>query len=90
MRLGREVPGKAGLQRQAQCYLAALNALRLVKPEYTWIIKPMIPTRLDVSTPETINNLLYEVSVTLHRVATMLLNFPEGCVIARKKKHIFF
>ena len=40
MRLGREVPGKQGLQRQAQCYLSALNALRLVKPEYTWIIKP--------------------------------------------------
>ncbi|XP_052801877.1 nuclear pore complex protein Nup160-like [Mya arenaria] len=45
MRLGREVPGRQGLQRQAQCYLAALNALRLVKPEYSWIIKPTIPTR---------------------------------------------
>lgn len=40
MRLGREVPGKQGLQRQAQCYLSALNSLRLVKPEYAWIIKP--------------------------------------------------
>ncbi|WAR01460.1 NU160-like protein [Mya arenaria] len=49
MRLGREVPGRQGLQRQAQCYLAALNALRLVKPEYSWIIKPTIPTRPSVS-----------------------------------------
>ncbi|KAL3841807.1 hypothetical protein ACJMK2_019908 [Sinanodonta woodiana] len=39
-RLGREVPGQQGLQRQAQCYLAALNALRLAQPEYAWIIKP--------------------------------------------------
>ncbi|XP_053384862.1 nuclear pore complex protein Nup160-like isoform X2 [Mercenaria mercenaria] len=45
MRLGREVPGKSGLQRQAQCYLAALNALRLVGPQYSWIIKPMLATR---------------------------------------------
>lgn len=49
MRLGREVPGKAGLQRQAQCYLAALNALRLVGPEYSWIIKPTLVVRPNVS-----------------------------------------
>ncbi|XP_060553700.1 nuclear pore complex protein Nup160-like [Ruditapes philippinarum] len=49
MRLGREVPGKAGLQRQAQCYLAALNALRLVKPEYSWIIKPMLATKANMA-----------------------------------------
>ena len=49
MRLGREVPGKQGLQRQAQCYLSALNALRLVKPEYAWIIKPTPVPRAHVS-----------------------------------------
>ncbi|XP_046552449.1 LOW QUALITY PROTEIN: nuclear pore complex protein Nup160-like [Haliotis rubra] len=41
MRLGRELPGLKGLQRQAQCYLASLNALRLVRPEYAWIVKPV-------------------------------------------------
>ncbi|XP_071104860.1 nuclear pore complex protein Nup160-like isoform X1 [Haliotis cracherodii] len=41
MRLGRELPGLKGLQRQAQCYLAALNALRLVRAEYAWIVKPV-------------------------------------------------
>ncbi|XP_060078941.1 nuclear pore complex protein Nup160-like [Ylistrum balloti] len=40
-RLGREVPGKRGLERQAQCYLATMNVLRLVKPEYAWIVKPV-------------------------------------------------
>lgn len=49
MRLGCEVPGKQGLQRQAQCYLSALNALRLVKPEYSWIIKPTLVTKQNVN-----------------------------------------
>ncbi|XP_055957883.1 nuclear pore complex protein Nup160 [Patella vulgata] len=48
MRLGREVPGLKGIQRQAQCYLATLNALRLGKPEYAWIVKPVTNTRLDI------------------------------------------
>ncbi|KAL5007266.1 hypothetical protein ScPMuIL_016072, partial [Solemya velum] len=41
MRLGREMLNLRGLQRQAQCYLAALNALRLVNPDYAWIVKPI-------------------------------------------------
>lgn len=52
-RLGREVPGKRGLERQAQCYLATMNVLRLVKPEYAWIVKPVqkqnIRSKLDDS-----------------------------------------
>ena len=40
MRLGREVQGVKGLQRQAKCYLAAMNSLRLVDPKYAWIVKP--------------------------------------------------
>jgi hypothetical protein len=40
MRLGREVPSRLGLQKQVQCYLAAMNALRLVDPVYAWIVKP--------------------------------------------------
>ncbi|XP_052066058.1 nuclear pore complex protein Nup160-like isoform X1 [Mytilus californianus] len=41
MRLSRECSGKRGLQRQAQCYLAAMNALRLVDSQYAWIVKPV-------------------------------------------------
>ena len=40
MRLGQEVGGLKGLQKQAKCYLAALNSLRLVSPDYAWIVKP--------------------------------------------------
>ena len=40
MRLALEVPTLDGLQRQAKCYLAAMNALRLVHPNYAWIVKP--------------------------------------------------
>ncbi len=43
MRLAREVPGRKGLQRQAKCCLAAMNALRLVNPNYAWIVKPAGP-----------------------------------------------
>lgn len=48
MRLGQEIPGLKGLQRQAQCYLAAMNVLRLVKEDYAWIVKPILCTK-DVS-----------------------------------------
>lgn len=41
LRQGREVSGLRGLQKQAKCYLAALNALRLVSPAYAWILKPI-------------------------------------------------
>ncbi|XP_053741482.1 nuclear pore complex protein Nup160 [Synchiropus splendidus] len=40
MRLGREVPTLLGLQKQVNCYLAALNCLRLIRPEYAWIVQP--------------------------------------------------
>lgn len=40
MRLGREVRTRLGLQRQVNCYLAALNCLRLIRPEYAWIVQP--------------------------------------------------
>ena len=41
MRVGVEVPGLKGLQCQAKCLLAALNALRLVDPQYAWIVHPL-------------------------------------------------
>ena len=40
MRLGREVRTRQGLQKQVNCYLAALNCLRLMKPAYAWIVQP--------------------------------------------------
>uniref|UniRef100_A0A670Z231 Nucleoporin 160 n=1 Tax=Pseudonaja textilis TaxID=8673 RepID=A0A670Z231_PSETE len=40
MRLGREVRTLPGLQKQANCYLAAINCLRLIRPQYAWIVQP--------------------------------------------------
>ncbi|KAM4618869.1 nuclear pore complex protein Nup160 isoform 2-T2 [Polymixia lowei] len=40
MRLGREVRTQRGLQKQVNCYLAALNCLRLIRAEYAWIVQP--------------------------------------------------
>ena len=40
MRLGREVRTLHGLQKQVNCYLAALNCLRLIRPDYAWIVQP--------------------------------------------------
>ncbi|MGH0170041.1 UNVERIFIED_CONTAM: hypothetical protein FKN15_058434 [Acipenser sinensis] len=40
MRLGREVRTLNGLQKQVNCYLCALNCLRLIRPEYAWIVQP--------------------------------------------------
>ncbi|RUS77937.1 hypothetical protein EGW08_014311 [Elysia chlorotica] len=42
LRLSQEVPGLRSLQQQAQSYLAALNSLYLVQPEYAWIVKPVL------------------------------------------------
>nr|XP_043873458.1 nuclear pore complex protein Nup160 [Solea senegalensis] len=44
MRLGREVRTLLGLQKQVNCYLAALNCLRLIRPEYAWIVQPACGT----------------------------------------------
>ncbi|XP_061578278.1 nuclear pore complex protein Nup160 [Cololabis saira] len=41
MRLGREVRTQRGLQKQVNSYLAALNCLRLIRPEYAWIVQPV-------------------------------------------------
>uniref|UniRef100_A0A1A7YTS7 Nucleoporin 160kDa n=1 Tax=Iconisemion striatum TaxID=60296 RepID=A0A1A7YTS7_9TELE len=40
MRLGREARTQLGLQKQVNCYLAALNCLRLIRREYAWIVQP--------------------------------------------------
>ncbi|KAH9499948.1 hypothetical protein Btru_075996 [Bulinus truncatus] len=42
LRLAQEVPGLKSLQQQAQCYLCAINTLRLVRPDYAWIVKPVL------------------------------------------------
>lgn len=50
MRLGHEELSLKGLQRQAKCYLASLNALRLVEEKNAWIVKPLTKTRDQAST----------------------------------------
>ncbi|XP_040265174.1 nuclear pore complex protein Nup160 [Bufo bufo] len=40
MRLGREVRTLIGLQKQVNAYLACLNCLRIIRPEYAWIVQP--------------------------------------------------
>ena len=42
MRIGTEMVSLAGLKQQVRCYLAALNALKLVNPDYAWIVKPVL------------------------------------------------
>ena len=39
-KLGSDLPGLKGLQGQAKCLLAAMNALRLGDPKYAWIVRP--------------------------------------------------
>ncbi len=41
MRLGTEVFTPQGLEKQAKCYLACLNCLKLVNEDYSWIVKPV-------------------------------------------------
>lgn len=42
MRVGTEMVNLAGLKQQLKCYLATLNALRLVNADYAWIVKPVL------------------------------------------------
>ena len=42
MRLGTETFSLQGLEKQVHCYLASLNALRLVNSNYAWIVKPVL------------------------------------------------
>lgn len=58
-RLGREVPGVQGLQHQAKCYLAALNALRLVDPKYAWIVQPATTGATQVTPADHSYSILY-------------------------------
>ncbi|XP_070567013.1 nuclear pore complex protein Nup160-like [Ptychodera flava] len=46
LRAGRELSGIKGLQKQAKCYLSAINSLHLVDPNYAWIVKP-VPVNID-------------------------------------------
>merc|ERR1712079_740331 len=42
MRLSTETFSQQGLEKQVQCFLACLNSLRLVNPNYAWIVKPVL------------------------------------------------
>ncbi|XP_051916119.1 nuclear pore complex protein Nup160 [Hippocampus zosterae] len=41
VRLGREVCSVRGLKKQVNCFLAAINCLRLIRPEYAWMVLPV-------------------------------------------------
>ena len=54
MRISTEMVSMRGLQQQVRCYLACLNALKLVNKDYAWIVKPV----LKVSTSDSSSNSL--------------------------------
>ncbi|XP_057705577.1 nuclear pore complex protein Nup160 isoform X2 [Corythoichthys intestinalis] len=41
VRLGREVGSVLCLKKQVNCFLAAINCLRLIRPEYAWMVLPV-------------------------------------------------
>lgn len=41
IRMGSECGGLKGLQQQVKCYLAAMNSLELVDPNYQWLVTPV-------------------------------------------------
>lgn len=45
VRLGREVCSVRGLKKQVNCFLAAINCLRLIRPEYAWMVLPVSEVR---------------------------------------------
>lgn len=44
-KLGSSSLGLVGLQRQAKCLLAAINALRLGDAKFAWILKPLASSK---------------------------------------------
>jgi len=42
LRLARDCHGLKGVQGQANCLLAAMNALRLGDPNYAWVTRPVM------------------------------------------------
>jgi len=42
LRLARDCPGLKGIQGQAKCLLAAMNALRLGDPKFAWVTRPVM------------------------------------------------
>jgi len=41
LRLARDCPGLKGVQGQAKCLLAAMNALRLGDAKFAWVTRPV-------------------------------------------------
>lgn len=50
VRLGREVCSVRGLKKQVNCFLAAINCLRLIRPEYAWMVLPVSEVRTHAHT----------------------------------------
>ena len=62
-RVACEVLGLVGLQRQAKCYLAAINCLRLVDSKYAWIVQPAENVISVSSIPSIMNRASYLVLI---------------------------
>ncbi|XP_061631140.1 nuclear pore complex protein Nup160 isoform X2 [Phyllopteryx taeniolatus] len=41
LRLSREVGSVRSLKKQVNCFLAAINCMRLIRPEYAWMVLPV-------------------------------------------------
>uniref|UniRef100_A0A673J4P1 Nuclear pore complex protein Nup160-like n=1 Tax=Sinocyclocheilus rhinocerous TaxID=307959 RepID=A0A673J4P1_9TELE len=82
MRLGREVRTLRGLQKQVNCYLAALSCLRLVHPDYAWIVQPSsgAATTLIIRRPPFFQMYWMECSyMYLSRTVTVLMSWFGSC-----------
>ncbi|XP_077425205.1 nuclear pore complex protein Nup160 [Vanacampus margaritifer] len=52
VRLGREVCSVRGLKKQVNCFLAAINCLHLIRPEYAWMVRPVTESERPGASPK--------------------------------------
>uniref|UniRef100_A0A8C6NZ01 Nucleoporin 160 n=1 Tax=Nothobranchius furzeri TaxID=105023 RepID=A0A8C6NZ01_NOTFU len=77
MRLGREIRTQLGLQKQVNCYLAALNCLRLIRSEYAWIVQPASGSTRPGASPKRNSDGEFSAPPGRHRVDILELNDLE-------------
>lgn len=76
MRLGREVRTLRGLQKQVNCYLAALNCLHLIRPEYAWIVQPVAGSTVHTHTTTHAHNDTHNVVFVINFVFLLQYERP--------------
>ncbi|EMP27690.1 hypothetical protein UY3_15245 [Chelonia mydas] len=82
MRLGREVRTLRGLQKQGNCYLAAINCLRLIRPEYAWIVQPASGAVHLARTGHSLNRHLFRIAARQIEILE-LEDLEKECLLAR-------